>query len=77
MKCDSSNAVTLSMQTAVDGQTSERETLLERALGTTRGGGPNRRSVCPMKFRERWSLILSGKTLNFFGEAINFPGIYS
>ena len=43
MKCDSSHAVTLSMQT-VNGR-SERETLLERALGTTKGGGPDRRSV--------------------------------
>ena len=42
MKCDSSNAVTLSMQTVGQGQ-SERETLLERALGTTKGGGPTRR----------------------------------
>ena len=43
MKCDSSHTVTLSMET-INGQ-SERETLLERALGTTKGGGPNRRSV--------------------------------
>ena len=57
MKCDSSHTVTLSMET-INGQ-SERETLLERALGTTKGGGPNRRSV--------WS----NSALNFPGRHSN------
>ena len=43
MKCDNNHAVTLSMET-INGR-SEKETLLERVLGTTKVGGPNRRSV--------------------------------
>ena len=44
MKCDSSHTVTLSMQTTTDGDKGQKnQTILERALGTTKAGGPNRR----------------------------------